>query len=191
MTSFDDFIQTLQKDIDNGVNKLPPVQKWNPELSGDMDMLIQRSGEWIHEGSPIQRHALVKLFSSILKKEGDEYFLVTPVEKWRIQVEDVPFQVTAVDVKKEGERQALVFTTSVDDTVIAGPEHPIRVAFSGNGEPSPYLLIRNGMEGLISRSVFYELAEIAEFEETIQQEIGDEKKAVPGVYSLGEFYPLQ
>jgi len=187
MSSFDEFIQTLQKDIDNGANKLPPVQKWNPELSGDMDLVIQRNGEWIHEGSPIQRHALVKLFSSILKKEGDEYFLVTPVEKWRIQVEDVPFQVTSVEVKKEAARQALVFSTSVGDTVIAGPEHPLRVVTSASGEPAPYLMIRQGMEGLIARSVFYELADIAELETAAE----DKKKAVPGVYSLGEFYPLQ
>jgi Uncharacterized protein conserved in bacteria len=187
MTSFDDFIESLQKDIDNGVQRLPPVDKWHPELSGDMDMLIKRNGDWVHEGTVIQRHALVKLFSSILKKEGDEYFLVTPVEKWRIQVEDVPFQVTSVEVKKESARQALVFSTSAGDTVIAGPEHPLRVVTSPSGEPAPYLMIRQGMEGLIARSVFYELADIAELETAAE----DKKKAVPGVYSLGEFYPLQ
>lgn len=187
MTSFDDFIESLQKNIDNGVQRLPPVEKWHPDLSGDMDILIKRNGDWVHEGTVIQRHTLVKLFSSILKKEGDEYFLVTPVEKWRIQVEDVPFQVTSVEVKKEAARQALVFSTSVGDTVIAGPEHPLRVVTSASGEPAPYLMIRQGMEGLIARSVFYELADIAELETAAE----DKKKAVPGVYSLGEFYPLQ
>lgn len=165
-------------------NKLPPVEKWDPPLSGDIDIRITGAGQWFHEGDEIRREALVKLFSSVLKKEGEEYFLVTPVEKWRIQVDDVPFLVSRVErVESEGQ-PVLVFYTSVGDRVIAGPDNPLRVAVDDSGEPRPYLLIRGGMEGLLARPVFYQLVNFAE-------PAPDEKKAVHGVYSLGEFFPLE
>jgi hypothetical protein len=164
--------------------KVSPVESWNPALSGDMDLRITREGQWIHQGDPIRREALVKVFSSILKKEGDDYFLVTPVEKWRIQVEDAPFSVVKVEVMQRDGVQVLVFSTSVGDKVAAGPDHPLRVVVNAKGEPSPYLAIRGGMEGLINRPVFYELVGLAE--------PGPEKnKAVQGVYSLGVFFPLE
>jgi uncharacterized protein len=183
MKNLQDFIDQLEQDITGDRATLPPVEKWHPPLSGDMDLVIRRNGDWVHEGTIIQRQALVKLFSSILKKEDDDYFLVTPVEKWRIQVEDAPFQVTALETIQRAGVQALVFTTATDDKVIAGPDHPLRVVTSDRGEPSPYLLVRHGMEGLINRTVFYQLADLAQQQDT--------KKAVPGVYSLGEFFPLQ
>lgn len=170
---------------DQRADQLPPVDKWNPPLSGDMDLRITRSGEWIHEGDPIRRPQLVNLFASILKREGDDYFLVTPVEKWRITVEDVPFQVIAVERLERNGEQALQFTTSTGDKVMAGPDHPLRVDIDpGTGEPSPYLLIRKNMEGLLARPVFYQITDYA-------TNGRDTKKAVHGVYSLGHFFPLE
>ncbi len=166
--------------------KLPPVGDWDPPLSGDIDIRIARNGTWYHEGAPIEREGLTRLFASILKKEGDAYFLVTPVEKWRIQVDDSPFHIRHLDIHQREGRQALVFTTATGDQVTAGPEHPIRVIVdSDSGEPSPYLRVRDGMDGLIARSVFYELVDIAE------KGPSDTKKAIHGVYSLGEFFPLE
>lgn len=177
---FADISQTLAAESP----KLPPVARWHPPFSGDIDIVIARNGQWFHEGDAIRRFELVKLFSSILKREGDDYFLVTPVEKWRIRVEDVPFSVTSLDVVEREGVQALVFTTAVGDKVMAGVEHPLRVALNAAGEPSPYVLVRDGMEGLLTRSVFYQLAE------HIQPE-PEKNKAVQGVYSLGVFFPLE
>ena len=123
-------------------------------LTADIDITIARDGTWFHEGGAIRRPALVRLFAGILRREGEDYVLVTPVEKRRITVEDAPF--LAVGVTQEG--GDLVFRTNVDDTVTAGPAHPIRVAFDGaTGEPSPYVLVREGLEALIARPVYYEL----------------------------------
>ena len=106
---------------------LPPVHLWNPPFCGDLDMRIARDGTWFYLGTPIGRAPLVKLFSSILRKDGDKYFLVTPVEKVGITVDDAPFVATDFDVTGGGEDQVLTFTTHVGDTAVAGPEHPIRV----------------------------------------------------------------
>lgn len=142
--------------------KRPPVHDWHPELSGDIDIRIAADGVWYHEGSPINRRQLVTVFASILRREGDEYFLVSPVEKWRITVDEVPFFVSRLEVNGQREAQSLTFTTDTGERVTAGKSHPIRVAIdSHSGEPSPYLLIRDNMEGKIARSVFYELAELA------------------------------
>jgi hypothetical protein len=137
----------------------PPVHLWNPPFSRDLDMRIARDGTWWHEGSPIKRVALVRLFASILKLEDGRYFLVTPVEKVGITVEDAPF--VAVDV--EAEAGGLRFTTNVGDTVIAGQDHAIRVDLHPEtGEPSPYIHIRRGLEALIDRKSFYRLVDMAE-----------------------------
>ncbi len=142
---------------------LPPVHLWHPEHCGAIDIVIKKNGLWFHEGTPIGREALVRLFSTILRKDPDGYVLVTPVEKLTITVEDAPF--VAVRVDREGE--ALVFTTNVGDEVRAGPENPIRVEMDpGTGEPRPYVHVRRGLEALIIRPVFYELAEMAERRET-------------------------
>lgn len=137
---------------------LPPVHLWNPERSGEIDIVIRKDGSWVHEGGVIGREALVRLFSTILRKDPDGTYLVTPVEKLRITVEDAPF--VAVRVDRAGE--ALRFTTNVGDLVEAGPEHPIRVAQGEGGEPRPYVHVRGGLEALIARPVFYELAEMAQ-----------------------------
>lgn len=140
-----------------GARGLPPVHLWNPEVCGEIDIVIRRDGTWRHEGAPIGREALVRLFSTILRKDPDGYFLVTPVEKLKVTVEDAPF--VAVRVDREGED--LVFTTNVGDRVAAGPDHPIRVEGDA-AAPRPYVHVRAGLEALIARPVFYELAGMAE-----------------------------
>ena len=137
---------------------LPPVHLWNPAHEGEIDIVIRRDGSWAHEGATIQREALVRLFSTILRKDADGIYLVTPVEKLKIRVEDAPFVATRVD--RDG--AALRFQTNVGDAVEAGPENPIRVEAGADGEPRPYVHVRRGLEALISRPVFYELAEMAE-----------------------------
>ncbi len=142
---------------------LPPVQSWDPPLSGKMDLRIARNGTWYHQGSAFTRPALVKLLASILKREGDDYFLVSPVEKWRIDVEDAPLLAIACDVVVREGRQALIFTTATEDTVVADADHPIRVEINDDtGEPSPYIEIRDGLEARMNRAVYYQLADIAE-----------------------------
>src|SRR5258705_12047637 len=137
---------------------LPPVHLWNPAHCGEIDIVIRKDGVWFHEGTPIGREALVRLFSAVLRKDPDGIHLVTPVEKMKITVEDAPF--IAVRVDRVG--QALRFLTNVDDEVEAGPENYIRVEMGEGGEPRPYLHGRRGLEALIARPVFYEVVELAE-----------------------------
>jgi hypothetical protein len=134
------------------------VHLWNPPHCGEIDIRIRPDGTWLHEGTPIGRPALVRLFSTVLRKDPDGFCLVTPVEKLRITVEDAPF--VAIGMAREGD--ALRFVTNVGDIVEAGPEHAIRVDTAPTGEPRPYLHVRAGLEALITRSVFYELVEIGE-----------------------------
>jgi len=142
---------------------LPPVHLWNPAHCGEIDIVIRRDGLWFHEGSPIGREALVRLFSTVLRKDPDGFHLVTPVEKMKITVEDAPFIAVRVDPVGE----ALVFTTNVGDEVEAGPDNPIRVEMNlQTGEPRPYLHVRRGLEARIRRPVFYELVEMAQERET-------------------------
>jgi hypothetical protein len=143
---------------------LPPVHLWNPAHSGDIDIVIRRSGLWVHEGRPIGRDALVRLFSTVLRKDPDGFHLVTPAEKMRITVEDAPFVAVRVDqIRDSAGRPVLRFLTNVGDEVDAGPENPIRVEVDPDtGEPRPYVHVRRGLEALIARPVFYELAELAE-----------------------------
>ncbi|MBA3878839.1 MAG: DUF1285 domain-containing protein [Sphingobium sp.] len=142
-------------------DKLPPVERWNPTHCGDSEMRIARDGTWFHQGSPIGRIAMVRLFSRILRREPDGgYVLVTPVEKLDIAVEDAPF--VAVEMKAEGEGTAmrLAFRLNTGDLVTAGPNHALRFA-TGDDGPRPYLHVRAGLEALIARPVYYELAELA------------------------------
>jgi hypothetical protein len=158
---------------------LPPVHLWNPPHVGEIDIVIRKDGSWLHEGGVIGREALVRLFSTILRRDPDGIYLVTPHEKLRIGVEDAPF--TAVRVDREGE--ALRFTTNVGDEVEAGPEHGIRVAVDAAGEPRPYVHVRGGLEALITRPVFYELVELAE-----ERSAGEGVEL--GVRSNGAWFPL-
>jgi hypothetical protein len=141
---------------------MPPVHLWNPPHCGHIDMRIARDGTWFYMGTPIGREALVRLFSTILRRDGDEYVLVTPVEKVGITVDDAPF--VAVDVDREGD--GLIFRTNVGDKVTAGPDNPIRVVRDPQtGEPSPYVLVRANLEALIDRKSFYRLVDLGEHAE--------------------------
>ncbi|NCO86424.1 MAG: DUF1285 domain-containing protein [Rhodobacterales bacterium] len=153
-----------------------PVHLWNPPFCGDIDMRIARDGTWFYLGTPIGRPALVRLFAGIIKREGDAYFLVTPGEKVGITVDDAPF--VAVDFTVQA--GAITFETNVGDSVVAGPDHPIRVAIdAASGAPAPYVLVRANLEALIDRKSFYRLVEIGETE-------GDWF----GLRSQGAFFPL-
>ena len=163
-----------------GEAKLPPVASWNPTHCGDSEMRIARDGTWFHQGSPIGRAAMVKLFSTILRREPDgSYVLVTPVEKLDIEVEDAPF--VAVEVKSEGDGGArrLAFRLNTGDLIVAGAEHPLRFEDKADG-PHPYLLVRDGLEALVARSVYYELANAAI----------EEDGNPPGLWSDGMFFPI-
>jgi hypothetical protein len=141
---------------------LPPVETWNPTHCGEAGFEILRDGTWMHEGTRITREALVRLFSTILRKDADdETYLVTPVEKIRVHVADAPFLAVRADRAGEGGEQTLVFTTNVGDVVQAGPDNPIRVSYAGD-EPRPYVLVRGRLEARILRAPFYEMVEWAE-----------------------------
>lgn len=157
---------------------LPPVHLWNPEFCGDLDMRIARDGTWFYLGTPIGRFELVRLFSSILKLEGGKYFLVTPVEKVGITVDDAPFVAVDFEVSGIGPAQVLQFTTNVDDMVTAGPDNPIRVVRDAEtGEPSPYVMVRAGLEALIDRKSFYRLVDL-----------GAHHEDWFGLWSSGQFF---
>ncbi len=174
-------LASLQRETAAG-RKLPPVEKWNPAHCGEIDIRIARDGTWFHQGTPVGRRELVRLFSTILRKEADAYYLVTPAEKMRIQVENVPFLAVLLEVSGSGREQELAFTTNVGDEVIAGAEHRIRVENApGTGEPAPYLHVRSGLEARASRSVFYQLADIA---------VPGERDDELGVWSSGMFFPI-
>lgn len=159
---------------------LPPVHLWNPAHCGEIDIVIRKDGLWFHEGSPIGREALVRLFSTVLRKDPDGFHLVTPVEKMKITVEDAPFIATRVD--REGE--ALKFLTNVGDEVEAGPDNEIRIEMDeATGEPRPYLHVRRGLDALIARPVFYELVEMA-------QERDTPEGPRLGVESNGAWFPV-
>ena len=159
---------------------LPPLEKWNPPFCGNLDMQIKRDGTWFYEGTPIGRHELVKLFSTILWREGDDYFLVTPVEKVGIEVEDAPFVAVDFEVSGSGEAQELTFVTNVGDHAKAGPDHPIRVERDAKtDEPSPYILVRRNLEALIDRKSFYRLVDL-----------GVHHQGWFGVWSAGEFFGI-
>ena len=161
-----------------------PVHLWNPPHCGDLDMRIARDGTWYYQGSPINRPAMVRLFSNILRKDGDDYVLVTPVEKVGITVEDVPFIAEDFDVDGEGPDQVLTFETHVGDKVAAGAETPIRVVFDpASQEPSPYVTVRANLEARITRKAFYRLVELA-----THQEVDGVSQL--GVTSAGVFFPF-
>lgn len=140
-----------------------PVHDWDPPYCGEMDMRIAADGRWYHEGSPIGRMAMVRLFSSILRLDDDgHHYLVTPVEKVRIRVDDCPFVAQLLDVSGEGAEQRLTFTLNTGETVTAGADNPITVSTDDDQQPHPVLEVRHGLKALISRSVFYQLVALAE-----------------------------
>jgi len=165
--------------------KLPPVDLWNPAFCGDIDMRIAVDGTWFYMGTPIGRPALVRLFSTILRRDADDkYYLVTPVERVGIRVDDAPFVAVRVDRIGSGATQVLHFTTNVGDMVMADAAFPLRVATrASDSEPRPYVRVRGRLEALVARSVFYELVDMAEERET-------ERGRELGVMSAGQYFPL-
>ena len=153
---------------------------------GDFEMRIARDGTWFYRGTPIGRKALVKLFSTVLRREADgSFWLVTPVERGRIAVDDAPFTAVELDVSGTGRDQVLRFRTNVDDWVEAGPENPIRVETDPEtGEPSPYIEVRRGLEALLVRSVYYQLVELAEPDTADEARLGVWSRSV--FFALGE-----
>ncbi|MDP0563560.1 MAG: DUF1285 domain-containing protein [Candidatus Endonucleobacter sp. (ex Gigantidas childressi)] len=160
-------------------DKLPPMHLWDPPFCGDIDMRILRDGRWLYMGTPIIRPAMVRLFSTVLRKENDDcYYLVTPVEKVRIQVDDAPFLI----VSWQQERGCLLFSTNVGDQVPLNQEHELTVT-ENTRESFPYVRVRGRLNALVHRNVFYQLVEIAE-----EREVGGE--SFLGVSSAGYFYTL-
>jgi len=169
----------LQRLIDE--RRLPPVDRWNPERCGHSGMRIARDGTWFHEGAPIRRPAMVRLFSTVLRREPDgRHLLVTPVEKLEIEVEATAFRAIEMRSEGEGRDRRIAFRLDSGDAVILGPEHPLTVVETGHG-PSPRLLVRYGLEAELTRSVYYELAELA---------LADDQET-PGVWSDGAFFALE
>jgi hypothetical protein len=151
---------------------------------GDLDMRIARDGTWLYRGSPIGRLPLVKLFASVLRREADgRYWLVTPAERGRVEVDDVPFLAVTVTVEGEGRDQQLIFRTNLDEFVTAGPDNPLRVETAASGEPAPYILVRDGLEARLARPVFYELVELG-----TEELIGEATQF--GLWSRGTFFRL-
>lgn len=168
-----------------GNDNLPPVHLWKPDACGDMDMLIKANGQWWHEGSPIKRPAMVKMFSRILWQEDGEHFLVTPVEKVRIQVEDAPFLITHMKVVKRDEGESLEFITSVGDQLVLGEDDTSLWMNDYQGEAHPYISVRYGMKALIHRNIFYDLVELGE-EVEIDGELHLCVKSKAQYFSLGK-----
>jgi len=157
MTKLSGLAEQLGK-YDGMPSSLPPVDQWNPELSGEIDIVIKADGTWFHEGDEIKRAKLVRLFSTILKREGDDYYLVTPVEKWKISVEDLPFVAVLMEQTENG----LFMATNVGDEVQIGEDHPILLDEQSSAEPNiPYVPVRAGLNARINRNVFYDLADQA------------------------------
>ncbi|MGW9232392.1 DUF1285 domain-containing protein [Pseudorhizobium sp. NPDC055634] len=164
---------------------LPPVERWNPPFCGDLDMEIRADGTWFYMGTPIGRQPLVRLFSTVLRKDEDgRTYLVTPVEKVGIRVEDAPFLAVEMNVSTRDGEQVLTFRTNVGDVVEAGGEHPLRFVIEGeNSELKPYLLVRGRLEALVSRPVMYDLVELGETVEA-------DGRAMFAVRSAGEVFTV-
>lgn len=175
-------VSSLLAQIPKADKGLPPVHLWDTPFCGDIDMRIARDGTWYYMGTPIGRKPMVKLFSTIIRRDGDDYFLITPVEKVGIKVDDAPFVAVTLEVEGQGEQQVLRFTSNVDESITAGSEHPLRVEIDPTTqEPAPYLLVRRNLEALIHRNVFYQLVELA-----VSRTLDGQDWL--GVWSSGEFF---
>ena len=163
----------------------PPVEDWDPAFTDDLDLVIARDGRWFYQGREMERQALRKLFASIMRREADgDYYLLTPVEKYRIQVEDAPFIAHSMQVEGEGDAQTIWFTTNMDDVFALGDAHPLMVRRNPEtGDDVPYLLVRRNLEARVERNAFYHLTELAE-----QRTINGRDHY--GVTSLGSFFSL-
>ncbi len=167
-----------------GQRREAPVHLWNPPYCGEIDMRIAADGSWHYQGSPIGRHAMVRLFASVLKREEDRYFLVTPVEKVGIKVDDAPFLAVALRLEGEGDARSIVFSTNVDDVVRCDTEHSLRFEpEAGTGGIKPYLHVRHDLWALVTRALFFDLVALGETREIDGQKLF-------GVASAGQFFPM-
>jgi len=178
-------LQALLQSGNDPSKGLPPVERWNPEFCGDLDMVIKRDGTWFYLGTPIGRQALVKLFSTVLRKDEDgKTYLVTPVEKIGITVEDAHFVAVEMNAHEDGGEKVITFRTNVDDIVEVGPENPLRfVTVDGNDGVKPYVLVRGRLEAVVGRAVMYELISHGE-------EIEVDGQMMFAVTSRGMVFPI-
>ena len=184
-TSLDSLFADLLASQQQSSAALPPVHLWKPTLSGDIDIVVDREGRWIHEGGEIKRPALVKLFASILVCEEGDYFLLTPVEKWRIRVEVAPLFVIAAEREIRDGYQTIKLTTRTDDVVVLDKHHPLWIEPpSSSQEPLPLVMVRGNLPGLLSRNVFYQLVEWA------ADEAGEQLSGELFISSMGERFSL-
>lgn len=156
-----DALSRLLAETDGG-RKPPPVERWNPDYCGEIDMRIAADGTWFYQGTPIGRPALVKLFASVLRRDPERFVLVTPVERVGIVVEDAPFLAVEMAVEGEGDARTIAFRTNLDDVVTVGPDHPLRFAASDHDGVKPYVRVRGELWALVTRALAYDLAELAE-----------------------------
>ncbi len=166
-----------------GSRELPPVHLWNPPFCGDIDMRIAADGTWFYGGTPIGRPALVKLFSTILRRDPERYVLVTPVERVGIAVEDAPFLAVSMSVAGEGPDRTLIFRTNVDDEAALGPDHPMRFEKEAAGGLKPYVLVRGDLWARVTRPVFYDLVALGEERDV-------DGTVMFGIRSGGAFFPM-
>lgn len=178
-------VARAQADRNAGKDGLPPVERWNPPYCGDIDMEIRADGTWFYMGTPIGRPALVRLFSTVLRRdEDDKTYLVTPVEKIGIRVQDAPFVAVEMSVSEENGEQVLTFRTNVGDVVKAGADNPLRFVVTGKTEQlKPYILVRGRLEALVNRAVTYDLLALGE-------EVEIEGEAMYAIRSGGETFPV-
>ncbi len=173
---------TVLQDLQQALKQypVPPVDSWHPATTRESRMRIARNGDWYYQESKIERQRMVRLFASILRRDHDDYFLVTPAEKLRIDVEDAPFVAVLLRVENDDGQQKLIFTNNMGDETIADSDHPIFVEYTqAEADPSPYIVVRKGLSALMSRAVYYQLAELVE---THQGKLG--------VYSCGCFMDM-
>lgn len=185
MTNDPDVLAAQIESATSDDNSLPPLDAWTPDLSGDIDIKIARDGQWLYQGEPLKRDSVTRLFSTILRREeDDEYYLVTPVEKWRIRVEDAPLLAHTLRVSGQGEDQQLSVTTNIGETIAIGENHPLTVGrYSDSDEPRPVVSVRNGITARLTTSAYYDLAELA-------QEIDFDGTPGFGVWSNGVLFKI-
>ena len=172
MSAFEELLKVARD------RSLPPVERWQPTRVGDIDIRIAANGDWFHEGAVVKRFAIARLFATILRVENGEHFLVTPAEKLRIRVDDAPFIATDFETEGEGAKRRIVFAINVGDAVLVDAEHSI-VVEDRDGEPRPYVHVRDGLRALIARPAFYRLVDLAE-----------DADGEVGVWSAGERFVL-
>ncbi len=176
-------LERLMQSLTGIQRALPPVERWNPPFCGDIDMRIARDGQWFYLGTPIGRPALVKLFASVLVREGERYFLVTPAEKVGITVDDAPFQAVEMAVDGDGDARQLSFRTSVDDLVTLDADHSLRFEIAEADGVRPYVHVRRNLWARLTRALTYDLMALGE-----TRQLGEHKMF--GIGAGGVFYPV-